>query len=357
MIERRTTLIIGAGASAECGLPVGAELKERIARLLDIRFNDWGDRQVSGDPTICEALRGAAASNTPPERGIDSYLQAAWQIRNAMPQALSIDNFIDTQQGNARLELCGKLAIVRSVLDAEAKSQIYLDPHHNKQSMRFESLQATWFTSFFQLLTENCRPAQLEHRFSALTLIIFNYDRCVEHFLYHALQNYYGISATEAAALVSSIGIFHPYGTVGALPWQSRRGSVAFGADTNSRELGRLAGQIRTFTEGTDPTQSAIEEIRRRVFEAQIVLFLGFAYHRLNLQLIWSDGMPHAASAEAKYFGTALGLSQSDCEEIIGELSALGGTPANQIHIRNSLTCAKLFGEYWRSLSLSRFGD
>lgn len=355
MIERRTTLIIGAGASAECGLPVGAVLKERIGRLLDIRF-EHGFRQMSGDHTICEALRVAVESTTPPGRDINPHLQAAWRIRDAMPQALSIDNFIDTHQGDARLELCGKLAIVRSILDAEKRSHIHFDPHGNHRSPRFESLQATWFTSFFQLLTENCRANQLEQRFSTLTLIIFNYDRCVEHFLYYALQNYYGIAAEQAAALVAKFGIFHPYGTVGPLPWQGRDGAVGFGAETDAQGLVRLAGQIRTFTEGTDPTQSAIEEIRRRFVEAQIVLFLGFAYHRLNLQLIWSDGMTHADPADTKYFGTALGVSQSDCDEIRRELSELGGAPSNQIHIRNNLSCARLFGEYWRSLSLARFG-
>lgn len=355
MIERRTTLIIGAGASAECGLPIGAGLKERIASLLDIRF-EHGYRQMSGDYTICEALRIAVANATPPGRGINPHLHAAWRIRDAMPQALSIDNFIDTHQGDERLELCGKLAIVCSILEAEKRSHIYFDPHGDHRSLRFEALQSTWFTSFFQLLTENCRANQLEQRFSTLTLIIFNYDRCVEHFLYHALQTYYGISAEQSGTLVAKLGIFHPYGTVGPLPWQARNGAVDFGAETDARSLVRLAGQIRTFTEGTDPTQSAIEEIRRRVVEAQIVLFLGFAYHRLNLQLIWSDAMPHADPAATKYFGTALGLSQSDCDEIRNELSVLGGAPSNQIHIHNNLTCAKLFGEYWRSLSLARFG-
>jgi len=354
MIERRTTLIIGAGASAECGLPTGAKLKERISSLLNIQF-EHGIRQKTGDYAICEALRVAVANAMPPGRDINPHLHAAWRIRDAMPQAISIDNFIDTHQGNSQLELCGKLAIVRAILDAERQSKIYFDPHGNKRALHFDSLGATWYTRFFQLLTENCTADQLEERFSRISLIIFNYDRCIEHFLYHALQNYYGISAEQAGNLINRLGIFHPYGKVGPLIWQNQGEPVDFGAETDARKLLKLASQIRTFTEGTDPTHSEVEEIRASVTGAQIVIFLGFAFHRLNLQLIWSDGFLHESPDGAKFFGTALGLSQNDCDEITNELANLSRAPIQRILIRNTLTCEKLFEEYWRSLSLARF--
>lgn len=354
MIERRTTLVVGAGASAECGLPIGAELKGRIAQLLDIRF-EHGHRQQSGDHTVCDALRLAVEQMDPPTRDINPHLHACWRIRDAMPQATSIDNFIDVHQGDSRIELCGKLAIARSILEAERRSPLYFDPHGSHRAPRFEALQPTWFNSFFQLLTENCQPAQLEQRFAGLTLITFNYDRCIEHFLFHALQNYYGISAEHSAGLLKQLAIFHPYGSVGPLPWQEPAGAVDFGAEQDSRGVLALARQIRTFTQGTDPKQSDIERIRTRFLDSQIVLFLGFAYHRLNLQLLRAGGVAHAHPPKTKYFGTAIGLSDSDCGEIRQELHALGGAPVDQIHVRNSLTCAKLFGEYWRSLSLAQF--
>lgn len=349
MIEKRTALIVGAGASAECGLPVGSKLKDRIAKLLDIRF-EHGSRQISGDPTICDALRQAVQQEQPPSRDINPHLHACRRIRDAMPQAMSIDNFIDVHQGDNCVELCGKLAIVRSILEAEKGSHLYFDPHRGDRAPRFEALQVTWFNSFFQLLTENCRAPELEKRFAGLTLIVFNYDRCIEHFLYYALQNYYSITAEQAAALLTKLGIFHPYGSVGLLPWQGRDGAVDFGAEVGAKTLLDLAQQIRTFTEGTDPARSDIEHIRSRLFQSQLVLFLGFAFHRLNLQLLSAEGVAHVNPSETKYFGTAVGLSDSDCSEIRTELSALGGVRVKQIYIRNGLTCAKLFSEYWRSL-------
>lgn len=356
MIEKRIALIVGAGASAECGLPVGSKLKDRIAELLDIRF-EHGSRRIGGDPTICDALRQVVQQEQPPSRDINPHLHACWRIRDAMPLAMSIDNFIDVHQGDNRVELCGKLAIVRSILEAEKGSHLYFDPHGSDRAPRFEALKATWFNSFFQLITDNCRAPELEKRFAGLTLIVFNYDRCIEHFLYHALQSYYNITAEQAAALLTKLGIFHPYGSVGLLPWQGRDGVVDFGADVGAKTLLGLAQQIRTFTEGTDPARSDIEHIRSRLFESQFVLFLGFAFHRLNLQLLSAEGVTHANPGETKYFGTAVGLSDSDCSEIRTELSGLGGVRIEQIYIRNGLTCAKLFSEYWRSLSLARFGS
>jgi len=55
MTERRTAIVIGAGASAECDLPVGAKLKTRIAQLLDIRF-EFASNQISGDHSILRSL-------------------------------------------------------------------------------------------------------------------------------------------------------------------------------------------------------------------------------------------------------------------------------------------------------------
>ena len=111
MFEKTTFVVVGAGASNEANLPTGSELKARVTRLLDIRFDF--NQLKKGDPLLCEALRVAASHETPSSRDINPYLREAWHIRDAIPQAISIDNFLDAQQGNGRLESCGKLAIVR----------------------------------------------------------------------------------------------------------------------------------------------------------------------------------------------------------------------------------------------------
>ena len=136
------------------------------------------------------------------------------------------------------------------------------------------------------MLTENCQKEDIKQRFKFVTLIIFNYDRCIEHFLYHALQLYYKLNETEAAELIKQINIYHPYGNVGTLPWDNSVDSIQFGSDVNAQKLVKLAKNIKTFTEGTDPEFSQITEIHSQVELASRVVFLGFAFHKLNIELI-----------------------------------------------------------------------
>lgn len=352
MFNKKTLIIVGAGASNEANLPTGAELKKKIASILDIRFEN-GYRQSSGDYLVCQALREAIKNENPDARDINLHLHAAWRIRDAMPQAISIDNFIDAHQGDNKLELCGKLAIARAILEAERNSHLFIDPNKPSARLHYPSLEDTWFNFFIQLLTENCTIDRLEERLSTIALIVFNYDRCIEHFLYHSLHNYYGIDWTQTETLVKKIQIYHPYGTVGSLPWYGGKYSIEFGAETNAKQLFLLASQIKTFSEGTDPDSSDITEIQNRLVESQIVLFLGFAFHRQNLGLITPPTNAHSSPDGVSYFGTAIGISKSDCEVLLSDLMKIGGAKREKIAIRNDLTCAKLFQEYWRSLSLS----
>ena len=93
--------------------------------------------------------------------------------------------FFDSHQGDGKLEICGKLAIVRSILEAERSSLLYIDATYENTTLAYEALENTWFNAFMQLLTENCRVDQLEERLASIGLVVFNYDRCIEHFLFH----------------------------------------------------------------------------------------------------------------------------------------------------------------------------
>ena len=107
-----TVFVIGAGASKEANLPTGNELKSKIATLL-------GMVQKGGED-IVEALRISTLNDGSAD--IKPYLEAARHIKDALPLAISIDNFIDAHRNNNKIALCGKLAITLSILDAERRS-------------------------------------------------------------------------------------------------------------------------------------------------------------------------------------------------------------------------------------------
>lgn len=346
MPNKKTLYIIGAGASKEVNLPTGAQLKNEISQLLDIRFDGYS--QTGGDKLINSAYTIYASQN---DGDINSLQLAGWRIRDAMPQAISIDNFIDTHKEDKKIELCGKLAIVRSILEAEKNSLLYINSS-NENKINFQSVESTWYSSFMMLLTENCSIENLKERLDSISFIIFNYDRCIEHFIYNSLQNYYGISPTESATFINNLDIYHPYGTVGNLPWKNGH-SVSFGATPNAHQLLELASQIKTFTEGTNPKSSEIIAIRKNVAKSETIVFLGFAYHKQNMLLISPNSLSSEKFGSTDYFGTAYQISDSDCKIIESEISQFKETDIYVRNINNKLACKDLFKEYWRSLSLN----
>tara|TARA_Y100000294_G_scaffold92101_1_gene85878 strand:- start:662 stop:1759 length:1098 start_codon:yes stop_codon:yes gene_type:complete len=347
-MSRKTVFIIGAGASEEANLPTGYELKRKIAELLDMRFDSFGSRLESGDYAIVEALRSYVQQPNGHRGDINPFLYEAWHIRDALPQAISIDNFIDTQD-NDKIALCGKLAIVISILDAEKNSLLYFDRLGSNSTINFDSLEKTWYIPFFQLLTENCKKNDIKERFKSITLIIFNYDRCVEHFIYHRLINYYRLSDVEAADLVNNINIYHPYGEVGTLPWINQNGAVEFGLKPHPEQLLNLADQIKTFTEGTNPESSEILKIRKHMGEATKLVFMGFAFHKLNMELIAPEHNKDDHHIEINCFATTLGVSDSDKEVINDQINKLCH---REVRVRMAnLKCSAFFVEFWRSLA------
>jgi hypothetical protein len=345
-------LVVGAGASKEANLPVGGELKQQIANVLDIRYDSFGYQMTKGDRLINETFRVLASIAEPRNGNVNPYLQAAHRMRDAMPLALSIDNFIDSHRSDEKIEICGKLAIARCILKAEASSILQVDRRNIYNKINFTALESTWYNAFFQLLTETCQQADLAQRLSRVAIICFNYDRCVEHYLHSALQHYYAMKPEEAAAALTNLEIHHPYGTVGKLPWQHQGEEFDFGATPEPPQLLALAAELRTFTEGIDPKRSNISAIRSALASANRIAFLGFAYHRLNLQLLFPGLADGDEAGACSVYATAHGISPADLEEIKQELKSVAGIRHNRIHLRNDLKCSDLFREFWRSLSL-----
>jgi len=350
MGNQKTLLVVGAGASAEANLPVGSELKSRIAKLLNIQ-GSFPEKLKSGDPLILDAIVEHVKSEGGYYNAIDLYLQAGRRICDAMPQVHSIDNFLHLHNGNKEIELCGKLGIVRSILGAERSS--LLSQNRDKKSIKPDhvKLEYTWYNSFWKLLTTGYSKKDLPARFSCISLIVFNYDRCIEHYLYHSLQNVYGMTDSEAAELVNGIEIYHPYGVVGALPWQQKGESIIFGQQPEARHLLSIAKQIKTFTEGTDPSSSEIIKIRDSVFAANVIIYLGFAFHDLNMDLI-RPYQTNIRAAGVKHYATAYGISNSNIAHIEAEIRKLVNAGHKEVIIRNNLECAALIDDYSRSLFL-----
>jgi hypothetical protein len=66
VFNSQTVFVLGAGASYEAGLPIGAGLVDLISSKLDIEFDDLGIKNRSGDLALFRSL--ISAYSNPPER-------------------------------------------------------------------------------------------------------------------------------------------------------------------------------------------------------------------------------------------------------------------------------------------------
>lgn len=342
MFEGNVVFVVGAGASVDFKFPMGEQLKDQIAHKLDIRFNSHD--LLSGDRQVVEALRVLARRDG--LQSINPYLLSARSIAAAMPQAISIDNFLHTHADEADLVLLGKIAIASSILDAERASTIYLKPED--RSFDFTKTKNVWHNTFCKILTENVQRSSIHDLFENVSFITFNYDRCIEHYLSHWLSNYMRISLEEAEFAMSTLTIFHPYGQVGRLPWQqSPDVKVRFGGEVNASDLVAVSEQIRTFTERVE--SGSVAPMRERIAAADIVVYLGFSYGRMNLDLLEIDTM----GPGKRVVGTAFNISEPNKLAIKNQLyRTLSGPAGSLVHSCDlvHMTCNDLLNGYWRVL-------
>lgn len=340
MFKSKTTFVIGAGCSKELNFPLGDELKGQIANLVNVYYERGFDLR-SGDVNIVEAIRQHA--NRHGHNANDYYAQGR-VIAGALPLAISIDNFLEAHRLNSYAVLCGKLGIVRAILLAEAHSKLAWKPHDSP--LNFSPLGDTWLIQLSRYLTEGVALADIDSLFENVSFIIFNYDRCVEFFLWQALQRYYAMPAERVEAILRRARFYHPYGAVGSLPWQAQpQSGVPYGhSGVSGLGLVSLAQGIRTFSEEVedDQRQEMVSELER----SEVVVFLGFSFIQQNMKLL----APTGSVSARRILATALGMSRSDCDVVKEGLKDYLAGPG-QIEIRNDLKAAQLFSEYSKSIT------
>ncbi len=347
MFTRRTVFIVGAGASREVNFPVGTDLMVNIARKLDIRFDD-GWTMSNGDKRISEAVK-TIVSATGQRADSNPHYAAGRAISGAMSQAISIDNYLHTHSSDRLVVQMGKLGIAASILEAEASCLLKVDGSKN-EAFSFEPIKHTWFSVFFQMLHEGVQREKLEGIFKNVSFITFNYDRCIEHYLAHSISNYYRIPLPEAEGIIAqSLQIEHPYGQVGRLPWQpaSTSSMMDFGHDFRGADLPHLAEQIRTFTERVDD-DDMMERLHRQIAEAEVVVYLGFSYGEMNMQL-----MTVKEAGLRTVFGTTLGISAPNKKiietDVRASMGSLDVVAVNRAYY-DDLTCGEFLRSYGKPI-------
>lgn len=336
MFKRQTLFVLGAGASAEANLPLGTGLAQVIGKKMDIRFERFNEQVGQGDMDLYMQV----TQNM--QRELKEFQNAAWLIRDGIGLAQSIDDFLDLHRSNPYVVRYGKAAIVKSVLEAERRSKLYFQNSSGIEVFDTGAVVGTWFVKFVHMLGRGVPRENVREIFEPVSFIVFNYDRCLEHFLAHALHKLYGIALPEATDIVSDSHIIHPYGVI-----------------EEKRPFGNTGGNhvvhsnvIKTYTEQTTDGD-LLNAIHSEVERAECIVFLGFAFHSQNLLML----RPAKKMAPKPVFGTAFGMSDADVEVITNKITEFFSPPMSSksqsqlIRLENKYRSADLFDNYARSLS------
>ncbi|MCK9541554.1 MAG: hypothetical protein M0R03_05920 [Novosphingobium sp.] len=299
MIRTRTTLIVGAGASAELQLPGGPELLSRVAQGFD--FSRFGTDLQTRDSTILGGYLGRLGAEMGKTEA--AIMQAAERIRAACKLNASVDSMLEQNSDDPLVVAAGKLAIIHFVCQAEARSILRLSPRAEGDL----PVQGTdnWLFQLAQVLTAGIPKSNIEKCFNELTIVSFNYDRSIEHFLPFALAMAYGITLMEGRDIVATwLNVIRPYGSAGRLPWQPGDAPAAEWGSEQPQNIIDLAAHIRTSGEA-QRDQTTMRAIRAAVSGAERLVFLGFGFHPQNLDMLMEAGL----SSDCEVLATTHGMT------------------------------------------------
>ena len=264
MITKPTVLVLGAGASAPYGFPVASELKKHI----------------------CDAfIKGSTASQFLHEgSGIPLNVLAEFRETFRKSGQSSIDAFLEHRPEFIEV---GKLAIAYCLIPYEVEDVL------------FESTPSRG-GNWYQHLSEKLNASFEKFGENQLSIITFNYDRSLEHYLLTTLRNTHGRDYDECAEMLRKIPIYHMYGQLSRQPYPDREARPYTPDRSSYHYVGQAA---RGITLLHDKGKPEIEASRQVLKAAERICFLGFSYHPLNMERLKLED-----SSRRAVFGTTRGL-------------------------------------------------
>jgi len=344
----KAIFILGAGSSHELDMPLGSDLKHEIASLYSSHTFNIPEQMKNKQKLLGKALELIKIQDKLPT---DYFEEAINIISNSLPFAESIDNFIHNHQGDETIALCGKLGIALSIISAESDS-LLVDDFNKLNSKPTTKLAETWFAKLMQKIVSGKHHEEaIKNSFRDILFINFNYDRCLERFIFLWLKNYFGWEDYIVQDICNALNVIRPYGSLGSLPWKNKQNAVAYGSQVNEHQLISISKRIKTFTEGVNSHQR--DTIHSAILNSQKNIYLGFAFHPLNMELL----KPNLSYVSRKPYstpslGTAYKMSTNDVKFIKHKLNTLGSpSPRDSNMILHSeLKCSQLFEEHNQEL-------
>jgi hypothetical protein len=248
VITKNTVLVLGAGASAEYGFPTGEELLRRLTR-------------ESRDETENKLLESLG------------LLEKAKEFRKGLLYSAtpSIDNYLSRKdEDDLRV---GKLALAYEL----AKCEVH-DP-----LMKLD-IEDNWYRYLWhRMLVEWKTPESLVGA-NKISVITFNYDRSLEHFLTTVIANTFTRPIPNATKIRRRLvrAILHVYGSLGYYVPDDIAEARAYEPIKSVEKLEQAAAQIEIIPEARE-NSGKFEGARKLLAGADQIGFLGFGFDSTNV--------------------------------------------------------------------------
>ncbi len=299
MITKNTVLILGAGASAEYGFPVGYRLYE------DTCQGKCGTPPLPAGQEYCK------------EEADQRFREFREQLRQS--GQLSVDAFLETRPDLLDI---GKRAIACGLIPYEKEEALFAPSAGSSGGPRWYQLLLAELGNNIDTFADN-----------QLSVLTFNYDRSLEHFLVVALSRKYNLRPTRTWEHVQSIPIHHLYGSLGDYTPSGSRGRP-YSSRIDFQSVQDCVDSIRILREGTvqDEVFASAHEVLRK---AEVVVILGFGFDRTNMERLKIDLAPDNALVLASAFGMAK-RERERAQELIGRSITFGADhQGNTAFLRN----------------------
>jgi len=184
-------------------------------------------------------------------------------------------------------------------------------------------VETSWLARLFKtVMTPGVSKSSVERIFAHVSFVVFNYDRCIEHYFEQAIASHFTLDLPTAATIVREhLRIVHPYGDLGAL--HGTDANVSFGQEYRPEThpagdgIYAMSRRLLTFTE-SQKAQGA--QAKDMIHTAERLVFLGFGFGEQNVELlrVSNSTVQHAR-------GTVMGLSKSNQHQVIYRIAQMTG--------------------------------
>ena len=227
---KKTTFILGAGASVDFKFPSGKDLKQLIINKL--RMHDG----VNKFSVMATSIEECAVNS------IDAYLDIPIHKNNA--------EYIKP--------LIGEIIMESEQTDIKDK---FNQPRENVYGWLFNLLEK-------------------ENGWGNTNFVSFNYDRLLEHFFFKALKARRGVQDQEIFKIIYQSKIIHVFG----------RMPLLVGEENFVKDLGQHKwGYGQEIRPQYGEAQEESKEIKELISSSELVVSLGCAYHEPNIKLLGYD--------------------------------------------------------------------